>query len=69
MAILRMHVNIQDFSVAWLVGFANTILLQRFELGIVDAGAQGLPEQPPATGLRPERPSELSQRAIFDDRS
>lgn len=41
--------------------FAITILLQRFELGDVDAGMQGVPKEPGATGLSEQRASELSQ--------
>lgn len=37
-----------------------TMLLQGFELGDVDAGAQGLPEQPRAAGFCELRASEVS---------
>lgn len=39
----------------------HTILLQRFALGDVDAGAQGLPEQPQSTGFGEQRAWELAQ--------
>ena len=43
------------------------MLLQGFELGDVDAGAQGLPEQPRAAGLCEKRASEVSQQTPVGD--
>ena len=43
------------------------MLLQGFELGEVDAGAQGLPEQPRAAGLCEKRASEVSQQTPVGD--
>jgi hypothetical protein len=44
-----------------------TMLLQSFELGDVDAGAQGLPKEPRAAGFCEQRASEVSQQTPVGD--